>query len=362
MRVLHVLNTLETGGAEYLVLNLARCIDHQRFELSVCSLQGDGEIGEELRRLGLRTFTLGRRRGLDPSLVPRLIALVRGHGIDVVHTHNVAPWLYAGVAARLGGAAVCHTEHSSLFPEQRALMRAERALAMVTRAVICDGEEVRRQLVQVQGLSPRNVVTIHNGVDTALYGRPTDRVERRRALGLGDDGPVVGTVARLQPVKDQATLLAAFARVAAALPGARLVLVGDGAERAALEQQARGPELAGRVVFLGRRADVADILPAFDLFALSSRSEGLPLTLLEAMAAGLPCVATAVGAVSEAVTDGTTGLLVPPGDPEALAAAMLRVLRDPQRGRVMGGDGQLRARALFDLRVMTRRYQDLYLA
>ena len=362
MRVLHVLNTLETGGAEYLVLNIARTLDRSRFDLLVASMEGDGEIGEELRKLGVTTFTLNRRHGIDPLLVPKLTRLIRREKIELVHTHNVAPWLYAGVAARLAGAEVCHTEHSSLFPQQRALKKAERMLGRITKAVICDGEDVRRQLIEEQRLSPRNVVTIHNGVDTELFGRYGDRAAARAKQSLGEDTLVVGTVARLEPVKDQATLLRAFERVAATLPLARLVLVGDGSLRGALEEQAAGPGLAGRVLFWGRRADVADLLPAFDVFVLPSQSEGLPLTILEAMASGLPCVATAVGAVPEAIVEGQTGFLVPPGDQDQLAASLLRLLRDPPLRRYMGLEGQKRARSLFDLRAMTRRYEDLYAA
>jgi glycosyltransferase involved in cell wall biosynthesis len=361
-RVLHVLNTLQTGGAEYLVLNLARALDRERFPMMVCSLQGDGEIGEELRRLGVPVFVLQRRVGIDPRLVPWLIALIRREKVDIVHTHNVAPWLYAGIAGRLAGAAVCHTEHSSLFPEQRALKQAERVLGRISKAVICDGEDVRRQLVLQQRLWPRNVVTVYNGVDTGLYGQPVDRVAGRRALGLDPDALVVGTVARQEPVKDQSTLLQAFGAAATAVPNARLCLVGDGSERQALENQARQPALAGKVHFLGRRADVASLLPLFDIFVLSSISEGLPLTILEAMAAALPVVATAVGAVPEAVLDGQTGKVVPAKDPHRLAAALTDLLRDPTLARRLGAAGQKRARELFDLKVMTSRYQDLYAA
>ncbi len=360
--VMHVLNTLQTGGAEYLVLNLARALDRRRFPMSVCSLQGDGEIGTELRALGVPTFVLERREGVDPFLVPSLVGLIRRHGVRIVHTHNVAPWLYAGIAARLTGAAVCHTEHSSLFPEQRALKKAEWVLGHLSKAVICDGEDVRRQLVQEQGLSPRNVVTVYNGVDTPLYARPVDRAAGRRALGIEGDAPVVGTVARLEPVKDQATLLQAFAQVAARLPPARLVIVGDGSQRGLLEQQAQAPALAGRVHFLGRRADVASVLPLLDVFVLSSLSEGLPLTILEAMAAALPCVSTAVGAVPEAILEGQTGRLVPVKDPTRLAAAIGDLLADLPLSRRLGQAGQQRARALFDLAAMTRRYEDLYAA
>lgn len=366
LRVLHVLNTLQTGGAEYLVLNVARSFDRERFDMLVLSLGGDGEIGDELRKLGIPVLLVNRRNGLDPLLIGKLARLIRKQKVDVVHTHNVAPWLYAGLAARLAGAKVCHTEHSNLFSGQRALKRAERFLGRLSKAVICDGEDVRRQLVEEQKLSPRNVVTIHNGVDTALYGqaveRLSERADGRRKLGLSEDTPVLATVARLEPVKDQSTLLRAFEKVGASLPDARLVLVGDGSERRALEEQARRPALAGRVIFLGRRADVADLLPLFDAFALTSTSEGLPLTILEAMAAGLPVISTNVGAIPEAVVEGQTGHLVPVGDTERLAAALLKVLRDPGLRRKMGQEAQKRARAMFDLKVMTRRYEDLYLA
>ena len=183
-----------------------------------------------------RSFIVNRRNGLDPLLIGRLARLIRKQKVDMVHTHNVAPWLYAGLAARLAGAKVCHTEHSNLFSGQRALKRAERLLGRLSKAVICDGDDVRRQLVEEQKLSPRNVVTIHNGVDTALYGQSYDRLsersEGRRKLGLSEDTPVLATVARLEPVKDQGTLLRAFEKVGATLPDARLVLVGDGSERA----------------------------------------------------------------------------------------------------------------------------------
>ena len=362
LRVMHVLNTLQTGGAEYLVLNVAKSFDRRRFDMLVCSLGGDGEIGDELRKLGIPVFVLNRREGIDPLLVPKLVRLLRKERVKMVHTHNVAPWLYAGMAARLSFARVCHTEHSNLFADQKALRRVERLLGKITKAVICDGDDVRRQLVDEQHLSPRNVVTIHNGVDTGLYARPADRAAGRTALGLAEDTPVVATVARLEPVKDQASLLRAFEKVGAALPEARLVLVGDGSLRQALEEQARRPGLQGRVIFLGRRANIAELLPLFDVFALTSTSEGLPLTVLEAMAAGLPCVATSVGAIPEAVIEGQTGLLVAPGDSDALTVALSKLLRDPGLRRKMGQEGQKRARAHFDLQSMTRRYEDLYLA
>ena len=179
--------------------------------------------------------------------------------MTIVHTHNVAPWLYAGLAARLAGAAVCHTEHSHLFPDQRALKRAERVLGRLSKAVICDGEDVRRQLVEEQGLSPRNVVTIHNGVDTALYGaarRPGAR--GRRALGLPRTrrwwAPWPGSSrSRIRP-----RCCGRSPRWRRRCPRRAWCWWATARSGPALEEQARQPALAGKVLFLGRRADVAE--------------------------------------------------------------------------------------------------------
>jgi glycosyltransferase involved in cell wall biosynthesis len=362
IRVLHVLNTLDTGGAEAVVLNLARACDRTRFDLRVVSLGQDGPIGQQLRAADVPTFALGRRPGIDPGLALKVARLCRTHAIDVVHSHNVAPWLYAGPSARLVGAAVCHTEHSNLAPGQRALWHAERWLAQLTRVVICDGDSVRRQLIEQQGLPARKVITIHNGIDLARFGRPADRAATRRAAGITGDGPIIGTVARLEAVKDQALLIRAFAKVLPAQPTARLCIVGGGSLRSALQAQVMAAGLGDAVVFLGHRDDVADLLPLFDLFALSSISEGLPLTLIEAMAAGLPCVATDVGAVADAVAAGHSGLLVPARDEVGFSAALLQLLLDRDRARRMGENGQHRARAHFDLRMMVKRYEDLWAA
>jgi glycosyltransferase involved in cell wall biosynthesis len=234
----------------------------------------------------------------------------------------------------------------------------------LSKAVICDGDDVRRQLVDEQKLWPRNVVTIHNGVDTQLYGQTGDKTQTRaaarRALGLAEDTPVLATVARLEPVKDQATLLRAFEKVGAALPESRLVLVGDGSVRPALEEQARQRGLAGRVIFLGRRADVAQLLPLFDAFVLTSTSEGLPLTILEAMGVGIPVVATRVGGVPELVDDGETGILVEPADAVALGRALDGLSSNVELCVAMGKAGALKAAQEYAVSDVAERLVDLY--
>ncbi len=360
IRLLHVLNTLDTGGAEYVVLNLARRLDPARFSLHVCGLSGEGSLADAFRRLGVTVHALRRRPGVDVGLCFALARLIRREHLEVVHTHNAGPWLYGGLAAKLAGARLCHTEHSNLFPHQQLMMAAERWLVRWTDVLISDSEKVTRHLIERQGVPADRITTVPNGIDAERFARPTDRLGARRALGIGADEPVVGTVGRLAAVKDQETLLEAFALVAAAYPEGWLLLVGEGSLRLALETQAVRLGIGRRTMFLGDRTDVPELLGAMDVFVLSSVSEGLPLTILEAMAAGLPVVSTRVGGIPEAVVDRETGWLVPPKDPRALAEALICALADEAERRRLGARGRARVKACFDLGRMAEAYARAY--
>lgn len=359
-RVAHVLFSLDTGGAEHVALDVLRRLSPERYDRHVVSLTGSGQLVEEFQRSGITVHTLHKRPGVDLRLWLALAAFIRRQRFDVVHTHNITPWLYAGPAAVLAGARLVHTEHSNLLPHQRRLMVAERWLARITRWVVADSDDVRRCLIERQGLRARNVVTVRNGIDTGRFAQALEPAQARSRLGLDGAGPVVGTVARLVDIKDHPTLLAAFRQLVEEFPRAVLLMVGDGPLRHALEAQAKTLGIAEQVRFLGRRTDIPEILPALDVFVLSSLSEGLPLTVLEAMAAGVPVVATDVGALREAVQEGRTGLLVPMRSPERLAAAICSLLRDVSRRHAMGLEARRLARASFDLSDMVYGYETAY--
>ena len=362
MRLMHVLFSLQTGGAEHVVLNLARKLNPERYELHVCSLSGEGELAPEFRRLGVRVHTLIKRSGIDLTLCVTLTRLFRRERIQIVHTHNVAPWLYAGLAAKLSGAALYHTEHSNVFAHQRALLLAERVLAAFTRVIISDSDKVKRQLVERQGIPSRKIVTIVNGIETSLFRNEheADKEQARRAIGVNGAAPVIGTVGRLAAVKDQQTLLEAFRQIVSHYPEALLLIVGEGPMRQELEDQTRSLGLGAHVKFLGRRSDIPELLRLLDVFVLSSVSEGLPLTVLEAMAAGVPVVATDVGGLCEVVTDRETGLLVPPRSPTHLAAAVVTLLNDHAMRTAIRHMARQRVRTRFDLDQMVQAYEAAY--
>jgi len=364
--VAHVVLRLDVGGLERMVVQLLTLLDRKSFAPRVCVLGEKGALAAELEALGVPVESIPRRGGrVDPTLPIRLARWFKRQDVDIVHTHNPAPHLYgalgAGVA-RAGGRTprVVHTKHGRNVPHTRKSVTLNQLASAMTNRIVTVSDDARAVALEVEGVDAAKVVTIKNGVDTTLY-RPRDRGARdlaRQRLGLPEGGYHIVCVARLSEEKDHATLLAAFARLRAALPDARLALVGDGPERPALEALAH--RLApGAVLFTGMRSDVAELLPAFDAFALASRTEGISLTLLEAAAAGLPIVATRVGGNPEVVTHGRTGLLVPPVDPARLAAALEELAKRPDRAE-MGLAGRRRVETLFGVQSMVGAYEALY--
>jgi glycosyltransferase involved in cell wall biosynthesis len=222
------------------------------------------------------------------------------------------------------------------------------------------GEAVRRALIVNEGIPEQRVEVIYNGVDTAVYESAIARDEARRRLQLGSDEFVIIQVARLDYLKDHGTALRALARIVTRHPRIRLVLVGDGPERAAIESRIAELRLGEHVRLLGTRSDVNQLLPAADLFLLTSISEGIPLTIIEAMAAGLPVVATDVGGMSEVVANGETGYLAPAQNAAALAERVLYLAERPGHCRQLGLAGQQRARVEFDESRMCAQYERQY--
>ncbi|KYF79252.1 glycosyltransferase [Sorangium cellulosum] len=369
-KIAHVVLSLNVGGLERVVLRLLERTARDRFAPVVCALQEPGALAEELARLDVPLVVIPRRPGLDPGLPVRLSAWMRREGIGLVHTHNPGPHLYGALAAGLaraaglagggggGGPRVVHTKHGRNYPKQKRKVLVNRLAAALTDRVVAVSDDARAVAIEVERVDPAKVVTILNGVDTDVF-RPGEAGAARARLGVPAAGYHVGCVARLSPEKDHATLLAAFARLREVRADAHLTLIGDGPVRPALEQQAARLGLEGAVTFTGTRGDVAELLPAFDVFALASLTEGISLTLIEAASAGLPIVATRVGGNPEIVQEGETGLLVSPGAPETLAAALEAVAVREDRAE-MGMRGRARMIERFGMDRMIRAYEDLY--
>lgn len=361
LTILQVIYSFKMGGSERMASTIASGLDRSRFRTMVCGLNGDGPLSELLRKEGIPCFVLNRRDGKDWSMPAQLYRLLRHEKADLVQTHHLGQFLYAIGPARLLGIPVIHTEHEyyTYFQRSRNQWIAKWMLPLAWKTVVV-GEDVGRFFTDRIGIAPKKLEVIHQGIAMT----PNDSVDVaviRAELKLDPfAGPVIGHVARLTAAKDQETLLRAFAQVHQSRPAARLVMVGDGELRGKLTGLAADLGLGESVRFVGFRSDIQRLLPAFDLFVLSSQEEGLPISLLEAMAAARPVVATAVGCIPELVSNGERGLVVPPRDPQKLADAILKLLSDNSARVRYGEAGKRHVEARFSLSEMINRYESLY--
>jgi glycosyltransferase involved in cell wall biosynthesis len=360
-RILWLTKGLGRGGAERLLVSLAKRLDRSCFHLEVAYvLPWKDALVPDLESLGTPVHCLGGTRAFDLRWIRRLRSLVRQGRFDIVHTHM--PYVAVG-ARRLRRPPMIHTEHNT-WATYRPLTRwANRLTYPRNTAVIAVSRAVAESIhpIPLARWWPP-VQVIHHGPE--LPPRTTSRVEERArarvALGVSENALVIGTVGNFTRKKDHSTLLKATARVAERHDPLRLVLVGSGPLEGALRESTKALGLDKQVMFAGSRDDVTSLMPAFDVFALSSRNEGLPIALLEAMGSGVPCVATAVGGVPEVVTDGHEGLLVRPEDPAALADALSTMLCAANVREEAGAHAAWTAR-WFDLTQAARRTEGLYL-
>jgi L-malate glycosyltransferase len=359
-KVLQVVLSLNPGGTERLVVELVRRL-RPELSMAVCCLDEEGSWGEGLRREHIGVTALRRRDGFRPHLGRAIARIAAAHGTRVVHCHHYSPFVYASIA-RLWSPhlRIVFTEHGRLSdaPPSAKRRTANRVLSHAPREVVTVSSELKQHLV-AEGFPTGKVNVIYNGIDV---GDPPDsgmRARRRRELGIADDTVVVGTVARLDPVKDLMTLIRAIGQQADRHPPMLLLVIGDGSERERLESCAREVGVESAVRFLGHREDARELLAACDLYANSSISEGISLTILEAMAARLPVVATRVGGTPE-IVDASCGRLVPSRDPGALAAALAALAADPGLRQALAETARARVEQHFTLDRMVREYRDLY--
>jgi glycosyltransferase involved in cell wall biosynthesis len=348
-RVVFLLEDLEYGGTQRQALELARRLDRRRFQVELWVLRAGDDLAPVAREYNLPVVWLARSGWVGPRSLWGLWHRLRQAPPDLLMLLTVIPNIWGrlwGRPARVpvivgncrGGAAPWRQHERWLWP--------------LAHHILCNSAILKDLLVSRYGVPPARLTVAPNGVDTEFFQPRTDE----RSPGP----PVLLCVARLVPDKDHDTLLAALAQLAARHPGTELRLVGNGPRRPALERMVQDLGLAGQVKFLPTTNDVRQLYQKADIFVLSSVAEALPNVILEAMAAGLPVVATRVGGVPEAVASEDTGLLVAPRDAVGLAAALARLLDEPETRLAMGGRGRRRAVAEFSFDAMVRRHEELW--
>jgi glycosyltransferase involved in cell wall biosynthesis len=377
VKVVRVIARLNIGGPAIHVINLTAGLDPTRFESMLVT-------GTESRGEG-SMLDLARARGVTPVIIPGMVGeatlnqrdlkallalyrLFRRERPHIVHTHTAKAGVLGRVAARLAGVpVVVHTYHGHVLHGYYSplwnwlLRRAERGLGLLSDRLVTVSEQVKRDLVRYHVAGAEKITVIPLGLDLEPFLASAGlRGKLRRELGLSNGEPLVGIVGRIFPIKNHRLFLEAAARVAAELDSARLLVVGDGILRPAMEDYARALGIAHRVVFAGWRRDLPLIYPDLDVLVVSSNNEGTPVSAIEAMAAGCPVVATRVGGLPDLITDSETGCLVPPRDPAALAAGILRVLRDRETARGLGEAAQAVVAERFTVERLCRDVEGLY--
>jgi len=367
-RKLNILQYIETGGpggAETVLINLARHLDRSRFEPSVI-LHRSGWVSEQLAKHGVRTEIIPCTRSWDISFLSRFIRKCRELKIDVIHSHLFGAGLYASLAGAILRRPVIATFHNELFlpgRRERFLPLKNFLVRNLADRIVLVADYMRNEYVSVGKYRTDRMSTIYNGINFPQRLSEAEKATLRRELNLGENDPVVGHVANFRTPKGHGYLVEAAAEVCRQIPNARFLLIGepgDGTIKTQVENLAAKHNIEKNIVIMGFRSDVSRLLSLMDVFVLSSISEGHPLSVVEAMAAAKPVVVTNVGGLPEIVDDGQTGYLVEPKNPSALADRILVLLKQPELREQMGLRAVKAAEGRFSLDAMMRSYEQLF--
>ena len=364
IRVLHVIESLRSGGAENVVAALATHTDPSRFESEVVALASGGDVADRLHSAGVTVHILGKRLGVDLSAAARLRHLIQERQISIVHAHNPVAnhWTILACLFMAGAPPILQTEHSIHYRGRIRLWYPflRGILGLWNSAIVgcCTAVTVSHR--RIDPLNRSRYRTVYNGIEP--LGRPSAerRAALRREIAIPDGFTVAGTVGNLRGPKAHGDLLSALALLAGEFPRLITIIAGDGPLEQELRARAAALGIAGCVRWLGKRADVSNLLGIMDIFVLSSTREGFPVAVLEAISAGVPVVATDVGGVSEVIMPGMTGVLVPPGDPPALAAGIRSVLGDVAGAKHRAAMAHEAFDRTFTVEAMARSMESLY--
>ncbi len=359
---MHVVYGLKVGGLENVVVNLVNTLDRTRFNPVVCSMSSHRDLTTILKKGHIKTIHLNYNGRHVKYLLPiRLAGLIRREKVKILHTHNLAGFIYGVPAGIIAGVPVIiHTEHGCNFPEKHLIVFLRKIFSKFIDQIVLVSYNLRKAFFSFEKMDETKMTVIWNGIDEKRFGRKFEKNRLRSQYRYQQDDLLVGIVARLEPIKNHIMLLRGIRRVLQDVPGCRLLVIGDGSERERLVDLSKELDLQKYVRFFGERNDIPELLSIIDLFVLVSLSEGISLTLLEAMATGLPIIATKVGGNPELIRDGINGILIESGDENRLVAAIIEMLKNPVKRRTMGQQGYGLFQKYYTLDTSTKQYEQLY--
>ena len=363
MKILQLLHSLNTGGAEILAERFGRNFT-RNYEVIFACLDGVGEIGERLLKDGFRVVELQRKDGIDRNCIKRLKHLIRNESVDLIHAHQYTPFFYAMAAQAIGRRKpILFTEHGRFLPDLPSHKRIffNRLMLRKRDHIVAVGKDVKRALIENEGLPDSRIDVIYNGIPIDRFNTNSTNAKQqffRESLGIPKSASVVVQVARLDYLKDHVTAVKALS-LATQQTDIHLVIVGEGPERNKIENEIREQQIADRVHLVGLRNDIPDILREADILLLTSISEVIPLTLIEGMATGLPVVSTDVGGVAEVIRENESGFLCSAQDHKTIATRLATLTQSKELRRQFGENGKARAEANFSEKAMQKKYDAL---
>jgi len=356
--ILQLIETTDIGGAENVMLNLASSLNDTRFNPIVC-LRGKGQLYEEALFRGLEAHILKEKGLFDLRFIKNLLDLVKTNKVVIIHAHEFLMSMYSAIVGWLSGIPVVATLHGKFYYTDKWRRRWAMRLVANQGRLVCVSDDLRKFVADKLCLQPQMLRTIYNGIDLHVNTR-RDGSKIRAELGIPSHHKIIGTVANLHRIKGHIFMLQAVTIIIKRCSDITVVFAGAGDEEQELRTYALNLGIDKYVRFLGFRKDIPDLLSALDIFVLPSLSECFPLSLLEAMACSVPVIATNVGGVKEIIEDGKTGYIVPPGDPDALAAKSLLVLEDKRLSELISCNARERITGEFSLEAMLKQYLSLY--
>jgi len=362
-KIMQVTHDLNIGGLQQVVVNICRKINRDIFDVSVLCLRDGGPFVSDIEELGIKVSVLPQKsHGTDYFSFLKVAEIFKRNKIEIIHTHNTQPLVDGTIGALLSGVkTIVHTDHARSFPDKKRYMFAEWAMSHFVYKMVGVSDHTVQNLSSYEKISPRKLMTIMNGIDEKRYEISIDKELKRKELGIRRSGPIIGLGVRLSEQKGITYLLQAMPELIKVYPEITLVIAGEGPLESDLKKEANQLCIEKSVLFVGPRLDIPELLKLFDLYVLPSLWEGLPMVILEAMAAGCPVVATDVGGNYMAIEHGMNGSLVPPENPIKLAAEIIRVLSDERIHDQYQENGLAAVADRFSAMIMTDRYEQLYL-
>lgn len=358
--VAQVVHSLEVGGMERVAAHLAMYVQKPYKSLVVC-LTIKGPFAPLVEAAGIEVIALEKRPGKDLGLPRRLAKILKDRRIHILHAHNSGPMFTGTWAAKLAGCkGVIVTDHSRYFPERPTVIATEMVLSRIVDEIVSVSEHNKNELIKRLHWPAKKITVIPNGVEDIPEIDAETENRLRREFGLADDMPTMLTMARLEKQKNIILLVEAMRVLRDRGLPCRLIIGGEGTEREPIEKLRHEYGLEDRVFLPGWRLDSSALCRVVDLFVLPSDWEGLPMSILEAMSASLPILATDVGDVSKAVIAGENGLLVPPRDLDKMATALAELIGDPEKRRRFGAASRAIWQRHYSVEGMARRYEEIY--